>query len=266
MRVRTFVGCVVAFLGVGGGVVTAEPITTLAYTANTSSSSGGGTVGYRADVRYTATSATQGSLQIKMTNTLGVGNITAFVFNIAGNNSWEVLTPNPTDLISGGNGFWNLTTQDGLTVLTDTEKAPPYGRYEAGIAIGGIPDSGSLSFTGSGSGHDVEGIGYLGDNTYGYESGTFNFTINGSGAGALSAASFLSDFNGGLATSTFAVRFKGIGGNDNSDKVLGGGSVIVIPPPGVGVGGATPVPLPAAVWGGLVLMGGLGLRRKLKSR
>src|SRR5687768_15978352 len=61
-------------------------------------------------------------LQVSLKNTSAsalAGNVTAFVFNVAGNQHFEVLTPNPTDLDpTSSMNWWSLTS---VTQLSDLE-------------------------------------------------------------------------------------------------------------------------------------------------
>jgi hypothetical protein len=222
----------------------------------------GGAVGYQAIINYDAGgNVNEGTLTIKLTNTLGNGNITAFLFNIAGTTSMELLDPNPTDLVAGGTAFWNLTSE---TALSDTEPGSPYGKFEAGLGIGANPGTGSdASFTGSGSGGDVEGIGRLAGGANGVESGLFKWTIKGTGADALTALSFASSQStGGGQHAAFLVRFKGVPdasgrGDGGSAKIPGGEPTVP---------GTVPVPLPGAASAGIALLAIFGLGRKRHSR
>jgi len=222
----------------------------------------GGAVGFEATINYNAGALgdNQGSLTITMKNTLGNGNITAFVFNVAGSSELEVLTPNPTDLVAGDNAFWNLTSQ---SQLTDTEGASPFGEFDAGVGIGANPGTGAdASFEGSGSGGDVEGIGRLSGGANGVESGTFNWTVTGAGADALTALSFASQLSDGNGNNDalFLVRFKGV---PNANGQGDGGSAKI---PGDPTVPGPVIPLPGVASASLALMGLVGVSRRRRSR
>jgi hypothetical protein len=110
--------------------------------------------------------------------------------------------------------------------LLPGESAAPFGTYEEGAALGG-------GWLGGGSPNDgiVRGA-----------TGTFLFEVGGSGENTplLTASSFL-DLNN--QPNQLVVRFKGFDQNGLSDKVPAK---------------LTVVPLPPAVLGGMVLLGGLG--------
>src|SRR5688572_24530409 len=183
-------------------------------------------------------------LTVSLTNdartpAINAGNLTAFAFNIKGNDYLEVLTPDPTNLDSSSSTNWHSLTSS--SNINDLESASPYGNFEAAAGIGS-------SFM-NGSGSDNEGL-------KSGETGVFSFFIKhkntGTGAGAnLTENDFLSpDSDTSVA---FLVRFKGIGTRDDSDKV----DIDVV---------GTPIPLPAAAWGGLALMAGLGAAKLRRAR
>ena len=189
-------------------------------------------------------------LQVSLKNTSAAalaGNVTAFVFNIAGNQHFEVLTPDPTDLDpTSSMNWWSLTS---LKQLSDLEPASPYGSFEAGAGFDATQKK--ADFTGGGNGTDAEGLSPS-------ETGLFRFFVKdvntGLGAGsAISASSFISEpSTGGNQAATFLVRFQGLNTsiNDGSDKV-----------PGVHV-----APLPASAWTGLAMLGAIGASKWLRAR
>lgn len=200
-------------------------------------------------IRYQSASptATEGALTISLTNDYKpgyreAGNITAFVFNIEGATEYELLRPNPTDLDpTSPSAWWSLTSE---TQLSDTEPVNPYGQFEAGVGI--ATSSKNASFLGGGNGSDTEGL-------MGGETGVFKFKVIGPNAGGLDAWSFITEGSTGTKNpQSFVVRYKGIGPNDYSNK-------------GIGYPGE-PIPLPAAVWGGFVLFGLVGVRRMARQR
>ena len=171
-------------------------------------------------------------LSITLTNTSPAANggyITGFVFNIA------------DDPDSSVSAQYKPGTDDPFEGLVDAS-ASPYGTFEFGA---------SLSDSWLGSGKPGPGI-------YAGETRTFLFELSGDKetTGNLSASSFLTTNLPGGTTYPFAVRFRGFD-DDGSDKVIGGTPTT---PPQV-------VPLPAAAWGGLALLGLLGVgKQRLRRR
>lgn len=203
-------------------------------------------------IRYQTWSATpeEGDLTISLTNDYKpdreAGNITAFVFNIMGSTEYELLRPNPTDLDSNSPSFWWSLTSE--TQLTDSEPVNPYGRFEAGVGIGiGTSDTNNdAEFLGGGNGADTEGL-------MGGETGVFAFKVIGPNAGGLNAFDFITEGSTGTnKPQVFAVRYKGIGPGDQSNKAL--------------VGTTTVIPLPPAVWAGMSLFGMLGIMKARRLR
>ena len=147
---------------------------------------------------FSASSATEGTLVISLTNTSDPANggfITGFLFN------------NPGDL--------TVTNFDPGTYTDFQQVGPesgsPFGDFDFGAALGG-------DFLGGGS--PVTGIA-VGD------TGTFTFTFSGTGLDQLTSADFFDAFSaGGSQSAAFLVRFKGFE-NDESDKVPG----TVVPEP-----------------------------------
>lgn len=181
-------------------------------------------------------------LTIVLTNTSS-GNVTdssltAYAFNIEGNDYLEK-ADSPFQ-----SGWSSLTSSSNIG---DEEDASPYGSFDAAAGVG------SKFLNGSGSDSDALQNG---------ETGTWAWLIehknSGDGAGAnLDSDSFVSEESNGGQDATFLVRFKGIeinGSGDGSDKVVGA------------PGAPTPIPLPAAAWMGLALMGGLGIARLRRRR
>jgi len=177
---------------------------------------------------------------VTLTNTsapAGGGYITGFAFNIAGSSTA------------------NLTSGGSFTGISNVS-ASPFGTFEDGAALGG-------NWAGGGSPNNGICVG---------QTATFVFQILGLDP-SLTTDSFLS----ATAQSddySFAVRFRGFG-NGGSDKIAldwsppvdgvpGDLPPVLSQPPvdGVPVDGGSPVPLPAAVWAGLVAAGAIGGWRK----
>lgn len=227
-----------AAVGLSAATVQAASIVNIGGTGVTGAS-------YTGQVKYDESIS---RLEIALTNTTSaglLGNITAFVFNVAGGQHYEVLTPNPTDLNPSSNmNWWSLTS---LSQLSDFEAASPYGQFEAGVGTAVKQDQ--ADFHGGGNGQDLEGLAPG-------ETGIFRFQVNNSstqtGAGsALNASSFISELStGGNKAATFVVRFKGLNPNDDSDKVPAG--VII--------------PLPASAWMGAVILGAIGTGKWMRAR
>jgi hypothetical protein len=130
-----------------------------------------------------------------------------------------------------GSSFW--------TTNPTGESGSPFGTFEAGAALNGDRDPWG-DFLGGGSPSNGIAAG---------ASKTFQFLVIGSGAAGLTSHSFLQDSGvGGSNRATFLARFKGMT-QDRSDKVA-----------------AAVVPIPAAVWGGLLLLGAVGAHRHLVRR
>ncbi len=194
---------------------------------------GDGSVGTgNTGVSYTGTldfNSVSGVLTITLTNTTDPasigGYLTGFVFNVAG-----AFGPGTAVLASASNSsFLDVTVgSKPKDPPFSREDASPFGSFEAGAAVG-------ANFTGGGN--PTVGIPVGG-------SATFTFNVTGSGVGALTDLSFLSE-NGihppGSSDAFFVARFKGLA-NGDSDKVVPG----------------TLIPLPASVWGGLALLAVLG--------
>lgn len=129
---------------------------------------------------------------------------------------------------------YNPITGDTFQGVTN-EDANPFGQFEFGAAIGG-------NWSGGGSPNSGIAVG---------DSRTFTFNVTGSDAGSLQAADFFNELstpknqNGQFAN--FIVRFKGFE-NNGSDKVPGTEG--------------TPIPLPAAIWPGVALLGGMVMKRR----
>lgn len=175
-------------------------------------------------------------LIISLKNTSLDGFLTGFVFNIDGN-ATAALSPNPQQ------EFENLVG-NGL-------KASPFGKFEAGAAIGGDWSGGGKPQAGLAAGEDFD----------------FHFTVSGAGASGLTADSFFSEFGvhpPGSSNATFAVRWRGFL-NGGSDKSPGLESDCLDDDGGHDNNGGGPVvPLPSSVWSGMGMMGALliGMNRK----
>lgn len=229
-----------AALGLGASAAQAASVVNIGGTGLTGAS-------YTAQLTYDETAS---QLQVALKNTTAAslaGNITAFVFNIAGSQAYEVLNPNPTDLNPGSKmNWWSLTTAG---QLSDFEEASPYGQFEAGV--GEANKQAQADFHGGGNGQDPEGIASG-------ETGVFVFDIKiagtNTGAGAaLNANSFISELStGGSKFASFVVRFKGLNPNDDSDKVPG-----TTPPV---------VPLPASAWTGMAMLGAIAGGKWIRRR
>lgn len=140
-----------------------------------------------------------------------------------------------------GNATAELVSYTGVTDFEDGRdqasggdiKLKPFGFFEAG----------AVQQSGSGGPQDGIGVG---------DTGSFTFEVTGSGASGLDVNDFFSELSTSSSRGTsgipFAVRFKGFD-DGGSDKVPGTGRV---------------VPLPAAGWMGLMLLGALGAGRRLR--
>lgn len=157
--------------------------------------------------------SSSGTLTVSLTNTSDPANggfLTGFVFNFGS------ADPDASaSLLSASHPFQYIS--DAM--------APPFGTYDAGAALGG-------NWNGGGSPNAGIAVG---------ETGTFQFSIDASDVGYLSAASFL----GNPESPGFVVRFRGFD-DGGSDKV-----------PGTPV---TTIPAPAAM--GLLMIAGLVTRRR----
>jgi hypothetical protein len=228
-----------AALGLGASAAQAASVVNIGGTGSTGAS-------FTAQLTYNEVSS---QLQVALKNTTAsslAGNITAFVFNIAGSQAYEVLNPDPTDLDPSSKlNWWSLTT---AAQLSDFEAASPFGQFEGGV--GEAFKQNQADFHGGGNGQDSEGVGSG-------ETGVFVFDIKlaGTNTGAgngLTASSFISELStGGSKSAAFVVRFKGLNPNDNSDKVPGGPPV---------------VPLPASAWAGIAMMGAIGAGKWIRRR
>jgi hypothetical protein len=235
---KKFAIAVAAALGLGASAAQAASVVNIAGTGQTGAA-------YTAQLTY---DEAQSKLFIALTNTTAsalAGNITAFVFNIAGSQAYEVLSPDPTDLNpSSKMNWWSLTT---AAQLSDYEEASPFGQFEAGVGEANKQEQ--ADFHGGGNGQDPEGIapGEVGNFT-------FDVRIAGAAAGSnVNANSFISELStGGSKAATFVVRFKGLNPGDNSDKVPGG----EVPS----------IPLPASAWAGLTLLGAIGAGKWIRRR
>lgn len=168
-------------------------------------------------------------LAITLTNTSPAANggyITGFVFNIAD-------VPDGSLSVS----YIAQGASDKFTSMTDAS-ASPFGTFEFGAAIDG-------SFLGGGSPNSGVAFGQT-------RQFLFELANAGENTAGLSANSFVTNNLPGGTIHPFAVRFRGFL-DDSSDKVVAG----VVTPPQI-------VPVPAAVWGGAVLLGALGLTKRLR--
>lgn len=138
--------------------------------------------------------ANQGQLTITLTNAAGTaagGKLTGFVFNV---NTTAALT---ATLDTRPNANWQF--------MNNPSASPFDGPFRFGAAIGG-------SFEGGGNPNNGLSIG---------QTGTFMFTISGSGVGNLRVIDFV-NFSQGV---NFAVRFRGFD-NGGSDKI---GAIVPAP-------------------------------------
>lgn len=109
------------------------------------------------------------------------------------------------------------------------ENGAPYGTFESGAALNG-------NFLGGGNPNAGIGVG---------DSATFDFDVTGTDAGSLLASNFLGESSSqGDNSASFLVRFRGFD-DEGSDKVTG-----------------VAAPSPAAATAGLVLLGGMLMRRR----
>jgi hypothetical protein len=182
--------------------------------------------------------AAHADLAVTLTNTSPIskgGYITGFVFNIADVPDNSIAA---TYVASTGDKFKTLTN----------ESASPFGTFEYGTAIGG-------AWLGGGSPTSGIAVG---------QSRTFLFELSGNSetTAGLTAASFLTNNLPGGTVYPLAVRFRGFA-NGGSDKVIGGEPTPPPPPPPPP---SQAVPVPAAVWGGMVLLGFLGVGKRIRSR
>lgn len=176
-------------------------------------------------IAYVPTNSTSGVLTISLTNTSPAANggyITAFVFN----NPGDVITAVTLD--SSPTGFSTLLGASNPTA--ELVSASPWSNFDLGVSVGGNDLTG---FQAGGSPNDGIGVG---------ETGTFVFSLTGTGMDALSQASFEQALSGGPGDKPDAfmiVRFRGFE-DDGSDKCT------------------AVVPLPAAAWSGMAVLGLLG--------
>lgn len=190
---------------------------------------------YTGSLDYAATSSTAAILTINLQNTtapaLG-GYLTAFVFN------------NPNDKITSA----SLPTTAHFSLLSGSNSinASPYGSFDFGASTGGAFQGGGNPALGLAPGH----------------SGTFTFTLAGTGMESLKAADFFKTLSvgpgQGQGSQAFVARFRGFIPN-GSDKVPG------IDPPNPGPGThqlPEPGSLVLASLGGLGLIGVFRARRK----
>ena len=192
-----------------------------AMSAGATSISGAGDLGrFTGDVAYSATSDTQATLTIKLTNTSLTANggyITSFVLN------------NPNDSIKSISGFTDASRGFELLSLKDDGiNSGSNGQFDFGAATGG-------KFTGGGKPQGGIAAG---------ASDTFTFHLTGTGLSKLNADSFLTAVSSGKGAgdgyAALDVRFKGFA-DGGSDKVTFTGTIPHVPLPGPGTpGGGTP--------------------------
>lgn len=165
---------------------------------------------------------------ITLTNTSAVTSvITGFVFNIAADVSVSYVNLDNVTTAAVDEGAWALETNN----TAGQDVSGPFGVWDAGAALLDL------------SQQQIKGVGQG-------ETGVFRFLLSGTDAGALNADAFLNQLNtaDGLS-SFFLARFQSVGGS-GSDRMVDGNVV----------------PLPGAVWGGMVLLGGLGITKGLRRR
>lgn len=167
-------------------------------------------------------------LSFTLTNTLPVGS-DGYLTGFVFNVADDSLTVTFVDNDGAGAGFEDVTG-GGLS-------ANPFGTFEEGAALGG-------AFLGGGS--PTDGIA-AGDT----RQFLFNVTGDLTNVSVMTFLSELSEPTGGNDGEVFVARFKGLI-NEGSDKVVPGTVQVV--------------PVPAAVWGGASLLGGLGAFRAARRR
>ncbi len=149
---------------------------------------------------YSATDSGHATLTVVLTNTSPAGNggyLTAFAFNNPGQQITGVTLPAGAFAVLGGSAGFS----GGVT-------GSPYGQFDIGASTGG-------SWEGGGNPSAGLGVG---------QTGTFVFSLTGTGLDSLSAASFLGTLSAGPGDgegdAAFVARFRGF--NDGgSDKVAG---------------------------------------------
>ena len=148
---------------------------------------------------YSATDDTSATVDIILNNdSLTAGFITAFLFNIPGiaDVSGATLTPSDPDFVLLGDD----------DSFDNGENGAPFGQFDIGATTGN-------SF--EGGGNPALGIPQGG-------SGTFTFTLTGTGLASLTSQDFLSTLSvppgAGAGLEDFVVRFRGFPDN-GSDKV-----------------------------------------------
>jgi len=173
-----------------------------------------------------------GVLTVSLTNTsspLNGGFITGFLFNI--NDADDDASGAFSDADDASTGGLNESDYNQVANASGS----PFGTFELGAALGG-------NFLGGGNPNKGIGVG---------ETGIFKFTITEPDGELLTALSFITEISLGNGNNgkdvSFLTRFRGFN-DDGSDKVPG-------------IDNNPVIPLPAAVWSGLVTLGGLGAIR-----
>ena len=192
---------------------------------------------YSGTLAFAATSDTQATLTLSLTNTSPVSNggyLTGFAFNVP-------------STITGVTGYTpSITDFEQITSVS----TPPFGSYDFGAAIGG-------DWTGGGKPQDGIAVG---------ATASFTFTVSGTGLTSLTASDIAD------SSPWLAARFRGfINGGSDKVKVIGGS---ILNPGGDGGSGGpgggdsggggpgpNPVPAPAGLVLGLIALAGLTARR-----
>ena len=187
-------------------------------------------VGFTGSIAYDSAAK---DVTVTLTNTSSLESVlTGFVFNIDADVTASYDAANDASTAGVDEGAWAFETSN----TVGQSVTGPFGVWDAGAALLVL------------SQQQIRGV-----NTG--ETGIFRFLLSGPEAGLLTTESFTTKFNtaDGLS-SFFLARFQSVGGED-SDRMVAG---VENPPQAV--------PLPAAAWGGLALIGGLGAARRFRRR
>ncbi|WP_207191890.1 hypothetical protein, partial [Paracraurococcus ruber] len=182
------------------GLCLAAAAMTLAVPAasEAASISGAGPLGsFTGTLTYNASSDTQATLNVSLSNTSPTANggyLTAFVLNNPGGITGVALTSAP-------NNFWSV-----LGLTNNGVNAAPYGQFDFGASTGNGFEGGGQPSRGIATG----------------ASGSFAFSLTGSGLLSLSDTTFLTTLSSGpgigQGAEDFVARFRGFE-NGGSDKV-----------------------------------------------
>jgi len=214
---------------IGAGQLHAAPV-------NVSSSGifGGYTVQYTGTVSYD--DATQ-KLTIALTNTGTTGFITDIYFSINDLNDNATAALDSQDLNPAPVG---PPTVEHFQLQSPLEATNSFGEFEHGLTVGGAADNGIAANGGT---------------------GTFVLSIDANDLETLTSSAFTSALGThppGESDASFVVRYRGIGKEDNKDY---SGAIGTVPVPNLEE--PPSAPLPAPVWAGMTILGGIAVRRRL---